>query len=96
MTSELGKKHVERVQERLEAFESGELPLHRLIADLEGLVGLLLDEADPEWVGDLEEQSNRLEFVNAAAIHDGRSLTDHERAEVADAIQQLRLIIEPY
>lgn len=84
------------MRERLAAYGQGWLSLHRLIAELEALLGLLLDEADPEWVGDLENEYNRLEFVNAAVMQEGRSLSAEESAEVADAVEQLKLMLTSY
>lgn len=66
-----------------------------MISDVESLIGLLYEEADQEWLAELESESNRLEFVNSAGLV-GRSLTDAETAEVLDAVSQLRLITEPY
>lgn len=96
MTSELGERHIERMKEQLNQFEKGELSLHQLIAGLEALLGLLLDEADPEWVAELEAECNRLEFTHAAAINDARELSVQEGAEVSDAIQQMRLNLTRY
>ena len=56
----------------------------------ESLIGLLYEEADQEWLAELESESNRLEFVNSAGPDD-RRLTDAEAAEVLDAVSQLRL-----
>ncbi len=92
MTSELGERHIERMKEQLDLFEHAEVSLAQLIAQLESLLGLLLDEADPEWVGDLEAECNRLEFANAAAINDQRALSDEETEDVSDAIRQMRLM----
>lgn len=96
MTSELGERHIERIKEQLDLFEQGEVSLGQLIAQLESLLGLLLDEADPEWVGDLEAECNRLEFANAAAINDQRALSDEEVEDVSDAIRQMRLMLTRY
>lgn len=96
MITELGQRHIERMQERLAAFDEGRLSLHGLIIDLEALLGLLLDEADPEWVADLESECHHLEFINSAATQDSRSLSIEESAEVADAVEQLRLMLTRY
>jgi hypothetical protein len=96
MTSELGERHIERMKEQLDLFEQGEVSLGQLIAQFEALLGLLLDEADPEWVGDLEAECNRLEFVNAAAINDQRALSDEEVEDVSNAIRQMRLMLTRY
>lgn len=96
MTSELGKRHIERMKEQLDLFEQGEVSLEQLIAQLESLLGLLLDEADPDWVGDLEAECNRLEFANAAAINDQRALSDEEVEDVSDAIRQMQLMLTSY
>lgn len=77
-------------------FEQGEVSLGQLIAQLESLLGLLLDEVDPEWVGDLEAERNRLEFANATAINDERALSDEEVEGVSDAIRQMRLMLTRY
>lgn len=95
MISELGQRHVARLRECLAAYLSGSSSLHRLIADVESLVGLLHEEADREWLAELESEANRLEFVNSAGPVD-RSLTDAEVAEVLDAVDQLRLMTAPY
>ncbi len=95
MISELGQRHVARLRECLDAYEAGCSSLQRLISNVESLVGLLYEEADPEWLAELESESNRLEFVNPAGSV-GRGLTDAETAEVVDAVSQLRLITEPY
>lgn len=96
MTSELGERHIERMKEQIDLFEQGEVSLGQLIAQLESLLGLLLDEADPEWVGELEAECNRLEFANAAAINDQRALSDDEVGDVNDAIRQMRLMLTKY
>jgi hypothetical protein len=96
MTSELGERHIERMKEQIDLFEQGEVSLGQLIAQLESLLGLLLDEADPEWVGDLEAECNRLEYANAAAINDQRALSDDEVEDVSDAIRQMRLMLTRY
>jgi hypothetical protein len=95
MISELGQRHIARLRACLEAYEAGDSSLHQLISDVESLIGLLYEEADQEWLAELESESNRLEFVNSAGLV-GRSLTDAETAEVLDAVSQLRLITEPY
>lgn len=95
MISELGQRHITRLRELLRAYDDGESTLHRLINDVEALIGLLYDEADPEWLAELESETNRLEFVNSGGPV-GRRLTDEEAAEVQDAIMQLRLVTEPY
>lgn len=95
MISELGQRHVARLRGCLDVYEAGDSSLHRLISDVESLIGLLYEEADQEWLAELESESNRLEFVNSAGPV-GRSLTDAETAEVLDAVSQLRLITEPY
>lgn len=96
MTSELGERHIERMKEQLDLFEEGSISLQRLIAQLEALLGLLLDEADPEWLGELEAECNRLEFAHAAALNSERDLSDDERAQVHDAVAQLRLMLTRY
>ncbi len=96
MISELGERHVERMTNHLDDFDRGNISLPSLIADLEGLLGLLLDEADPAWVGDLEAECNRLEFANAASLSEQRDLSEEEVAEVRDAVQQLRLMLRRY
>ncbi len=94
--SELGERHVARMQERLDEFERGRLTLRQLIADLEALLGLLLGEADPNWIGELETECNRLEFVHVASLNDQRNLTKEENAEVCDTVQQLQLMLTRY
>ena len=96
MTSELGERHIERMKEQLDQFEQGTISLQQLIAHLESLLGLLLDEADPEWVGELEAECNRLEFANAAALNSRRNLSDDEWAQVHDALKQMRLMLTRY
>ena len=96
MTSELGERNIERIKEQLDLFEQGEVSLGQLIAQIESLLGLLLDEADPEWVGDVEAECNRLEFANAAAINDQRAFSDEEVEDVDDAIRQMRLMLTRY
>lgn len=96
MITDLGRRHAHRMRERVTAFEAADLPLHRLIADLEGLAGLLRDEADPDWVDELEEACNRLEFVNAAALQEQRDLTPDEHEEVADALRELQALLKDY
>ncbi len=96
MTSEVGARHIERMKMQLDLFEQGEVSLGQLVAQLESLLGLLLDEADPEWVGDLEAERNRLEFANATAINDERALSDEEVEGVSDAIRQMRLMLTRY
>lgn len=93
MTSELGQRHIERMKEQLDQFEQRTISLRQLIVGLEALVGLLLGEADPAWVGTLEAECNRLEFAYAASVNDWRDLSEPEMAEVCDAVQQLRLIL---
>ena len=96
MTSELSERHIERMKEQLALFEQGNIALGQLIARLESLLGLLLDEADHEWVADLEAECNRLEFANAAAINEQRALSDEEVGGVSDAIEQMRLMLTRY
>ncbi len=93
---ELGERNIERIKDQLERFEQGELSLHQRIAGVEALLGLLLDEADSEWVGELEAECNRLEFANAASINGQREPSEEEVAEISDAIQQMRLILTRY
>jgi TRAP-type C4-dicarboxylate transport system substrate-binding protein len=95
MISELGKRHVARLRECLAAFEAGVSSLPHLIADAESLIAALDQEADEEWLAELQAESNRLEFVNSAG-QVGRNLTPEEKAEVSDAVSQLRLMTEPY
>jgi hypothetical protein len=94
--SELGQRHVERMREGLEEYDRGAITLHQLIALLEALLGLLLEEADPMWVGEMEAECNRLEFAYAAAIDGERCLSRAELDEVGDAIRQLRLMLTRY
>lgn len=96
MTSELGERHIERMKEQINLFEHGDLSLPQLIAGLESLLGLILDEADPEWVAELEAECNRLEIANAAAINDRRDLSAEEIGDIRDAIQQMRLMLTRY
>lgn len=93
MMSELGRRHVERMREGLEEFRRGAISLHQLIARLEALLGFLLEEADPEWVGDMEAECNRLEFAHAAAVDERRGISQGELEEVRDATRQLRLML---
>lgn len=96
MTSEFGERHIERMKEQIDLFEHGDLPLPQLIAGLESLLGLILDEADPEWVAELEAECNRLEIANAAAINDRRDLSAEEIGDIRNAIQQMRLMLTRY
>lgn len=96
MISDLGERHVERMKERLDAFDSGNLSLRVLIADLESLLGLLHDEADSAWVSELEAECNRLEFAYAASLNEQRDLSEQEIGEVREAIEQLRLMLTRY
>lgn len=96
MTNELGDRHIQRIKEQLNQFEQSELSLHQLIASLDALLGLLLDEADPAWVAELEAECNRLEFAHAASIDGRRELTEEEHADVDHAIQQMRLMLTRY
>ena len=96
MISELSQRHVQRMREGLDEYDSGHFSLHQLIARLEALAGLLLEEADPEWVNDLEAESNRLELAHAAAVNEKRDLSQSELHEVRDAIRQLRLMLTRY
>lgn len=96
MTSELGERYIERMKEQLDMFQEETISLQRLIAQLEALLDLLLDEADPEWHGELEAECNRLEFAYAAALNGQRNLSDDEQAQVDDAVAQLRLMLTRY
>lgn len=96
MIGSLSERHIERMRELLDHFERRELSLHRLISGIEALLGLLLDETDPEWVDELQAECNRLESVNAAAITEQRELSEWDVAEIADAISDMRLILAKY
>lgn len=95
MISELGQRHLARLRACLQAYEDGESNLPRLVNEVEGLIALLIDEADSEWLEELESEANRLEFINSSGPV-GRTLGQEDAAEVLDAIAQLRLITEPY
>lgn len=97
MTSEVGRRHVRRIRALLTAADVEQLPLDRLIADLDGLLALLRDEADIRWVDELQAHCNRLEFLNALAIDQGRSrLSAEQRLEAEDAVTEMLLMLTPY
>lgn len=96
MTSERAHAYIERMTQQLDQFDRDSLSLQHLMAQLEALLGLLLDEADTDWVGGLEAECNRLEFSHAAAVNDQRDLSEQEEADVRDAIRQMRLMLKRY
>ena len=93
MTTEVGKRHFARLKERLRAFEAGQLPLDGLISDTEALLGLLSGEADEGLLGSLQDECNRLEYVNAALIEHKSAPSESDRAELAAAIDQIRTLL---
>lgn len=68
--------------ERLEAFLSGELPLHALVADLESAVRLLRD-VDERWMKEFHRLWLELEIHNAVQLSEedpGESCPEPEDA----------------
>jgi hypothetical protein len=91
--TELGERLVAQLLSRLDDFDNGASGLPQLVGDVEGLLALLVDEADPEWIEELRAELNRLDYALATAIDGSREINDRESSEVSDAVLQLRLIL---
>lgn len=97
MITEQGRRVAVSMRERLEAFSGGISELRRLTAELEGLLGLLSDEADAEWVEELRSQWWHLEYVLSIVVTQSRKdLTVDEIDEVKDAVAQLQQMLTEY
>jgi hypothetical protein len=94
LTEERKQLLVGLIAEALDAYESGEVDLARLVADVERGVEALFDVADHDWVEELRSAWSGSEIVYALALDEGRStLSDDERANIDKTITELRSLI---
>lgn len=71
-------------------FRGGELEFGRLVGSVGMWINSLIGVADPEWVEEWRSHWNRLEFVNASMIDDGRERPSSDEPEIsADALDAL-------
>lgn len=93
MISELGERHVTRMQEQLAGFNEGTVPLRKILVDIEALIGLLSDEATLEWVDLLQAEFNRADLLYSASRQDEREPTEQEVGEIRHALSGLQRIL---
>jgi hypothetical protein len=89
--SEREERQLELMRERLVLYKNGELPLPRLIADLDALIEAL-EEVDPAWRRTLRGRWSVLEEVYAVALDRRLTRLDEEgqqlvRKAVDDILQ---------
>ncbi len=85
------------MREAAEAYEAGRLPLDRLVWELKSRISALQGVADQEWVEELRSKWWQLESINAFWIESGRAeLTEDERREVSEALDELRPMLIEY
>jgi hypothetical protein len=88
---------VDGMREAADDYEAGRLPLDRLVWELKSRISALHGIADQEWVEELRSSWWDLEYVNAFWIESGRSdLTDEERRQVSEALDELRPMLVEY
>lgn len=88
---------VQGMREAVLSYRDGRLPLDRLVWELKGRISALRDVADQEWVEELRSAWWQLEYVNAFWIESGRvELTDEERQQVSDGLDELLLMLVEY
>jgi hypothetical protein len=79
------------MQQRIDSFRDGQLPIGPVIADLEGLVDAL-DETPQEWKDSFVEEWSVLEIAYAVALDRQQPMPtagDHEVAAALDALEAL-------
>ncbi len=81
------------IVDAISRYRSGELEFGKLVGSVDMWINSLIGVADPEWVEEWRSHWNRLEFVNASMIDEGRvdqSSDEREMSEDAvDAIERM-------
>ncbi|MGI8663235.1 MAG: hypothetical protein ACR2LQ_08500 [Acidimicrobiales bacterium] len=81
----------------MDSFDSGDLPLERLVWQLESRISAMEGTADGEWIEELRSGWWQLEYVNALVLDvGGRSLTEQERRSIDEAVSELRAMLAAY
>jgi hypothetical protein len=89
--TEHDQRQIERMAERLEQFEKGDISLRVLIADLEFLVGAL-QSVEATIREQLRDKWEVLEEVYSVAVGmRGGKLDDHAESLIRDAVAALRV-----
>lgn len=85
------------MREAADAYEAGHLSLDRLVWELKSRISALQGVADQEWVEELRSKWWQLEYVNPFWIESGRAeLTEDERRQVSEALDELRPMLIEY
>jgi hypothetical protein len=96
MTAE--DEHAERVIDRaavgitevITRHRAGELAFGRMVDGVEMWINSLIGSADPAWVEEWRSHWNRLEYVNASMIDEGRERPSPSELEMSgDALDAL-------
>lgn len=96
-TTEQLRTLVDGMREAAGAYEAGRLPLDRLVWELKSRISALQGVAEQDWVEELRSRWWQLEYVNAFWIESGRTdLTEDERREVNEALDELRPMLIEY
>jgi hypothetical protein len=85
-------EHTDRIVDRaalgiadvITRYRRDELAFGRMVDGLETWMNSLIGSADPEWIEEWRSHWNRLEFVNASMIDEGRERLSPGELEMSD------------
>lgn len=92
------EEHTKRIIDRatssiadvITRYRSGDLEFGRMVGSVEMWIKSLIGVADAEWVEEWRSHWNRLEFVNASVVDEGRvDRSSDEREMSEDAVDAL-------
>jgi hypothetical protein len=72
------------IAEAIELYRAVELAFSRMVDAIEMWIGSMVGLADPEWIEEWRSNWNRLEYVNASMIDEGRSHPSDDELEMLD------------
>jgi hypothetical protein len=71
-------------------YRASELEFSRMVDGIETWINSLIEVADPEWINEWRSHWNRLEYVNASMIDEGRQRPSPDELEMSgDALDAL-------